>query len=454
MELFWNWIQSVHADKLDVDNREPLTTFEFPSSLIEGEYALYAPRGGLWNQLIFAILVQLLFQVAFAVVIYKGIVQTRAEKSSSMMTSYLLGYGVLMPLALYLPFEIMELLVVRNRSVKLAYGTLPTIVCFRCIEAMHGTSPPAVEASLVNYVTYYSSVTHFEWNVKSQERRKITLREIGGALWRVAYFFTACSLWLSWMMHVNYQPFGPKVPLDSFSLSLDLFSPEHLLNAYCLAVLVYFVLATGFEITVFGEQIKGYATKPTFNNPLFKSRSIREFWGKRWDLMIHRILKHGAFLPARKAFADAHVGNLMGTLAAFLASGLLHEYSWAVIFYQYREDEGECDNCYSPLPLKLTCFFLYNALTMTSKCVELVCCIFFGKISDSSSILWYYYYIISVEHYYGRHITFFESWPSIIVSTMLVLTAIPVSHWYSGDWVVGGFFDDFAIGLWHIKRIA
>ena len=340
--------------------------------------------------------------------------------------SYLLGYGVIIPLSLYIPFQMLEFFLVHNANVKLAFATLPMIVSFRTIEAMHGTSPAVVETSVGTYMVYYSTVSHFEWDAETKARRKITSGELVGALMRIAYFFTGVSLWLSFMMHVNFQPMQSNIPLDSFHLSWDLLSPAHIVNTYCLAVLTYFVLATGFELTTFGEQVKGYATKNIFDNPLFSSRSIREFWGRKWDLMIHRVLKHGAFLPAKKAFEESGttISYAMGMVAAFLASGLLHEYCWAVIFYQYAPaEEQSAASSFSPIPLKLTLFFLYNGLTMF------------------------------IEHHYGRHITFFETWPSLVVSTLLVLTALPISHWFTGDWALGGFFSDFAIGLWHIRKL-
>ena len=42
--------------------------------------------------------------------------------------------------------------------------------------------------------------------------------------------------------------------------------------------------------------------------------------------------------------------------------------------------------------------------------------------------------------------------PLPIVSTLVVMTVLPVSHWYTGDWIMGGFFDDFPIGLFKIVR--
>lgn len=418
-------IRSVFADKLMHDDRNPILTFRIYG--LDGQYALYPPKAGLWNQLIATILIQLLFQMIFAFVVYRLIVQQRG-KAASKTGLYLIGYGLIIPLALYIPFPLMEFVQVQNKIIKLGFTTLPMIVCFRTVEAMHGTSPAVVEKSLGTYLVYYSTVSHFEWDETKGERRKITARELMTAFLRISYFFVAVSLWLSFMTHVNFNPAKSTVPLDSFHIGWDLLSPAHLLNAYCLAILTYFVLATGFEMTTFGEQVKGYATKPIFDNPLFTSRTLRQFWGQKWNSMIQRVLRYGAYLPARQAFADSgkNVSNLIATLVTFLASGIMHEYVWLVIFFQMGSDGEEAQGgtkADSFFPFKLTLFFLYNGLTFL------------------------------IEHKFGHHITWFHSWPSIIVSTGLILTALPVSHWFTGDWVLGGFFSDFVVGLWHIKKV-
>jgi hypothetical protein len=36
----------------------------------------------------------------------------------------------------------------------------------------------------------------------------------------------------------------------------------------------------------------------------------------------------------------------------------------------------------------------------------------------------------------------------------VVLTALPVSHWYTGDWAVGGYFQHLSVGLWLIRRVS
>jgi hypothetical protein len=215
-------------------------------------------------------LLQIIFQCFFAVIIYEFIVKRRKTTSA-----YLVGYGVILPLALYLPYEIMEFLDIQNRAARMALTTLGTVVGFRTFEAMHGTSPHTVESSLGTYVTYYSSLMHFEWDPKTQTRRKITFSELARTIAKVLLHFHLASLLLSIEMHFDFQPFPSSVKLDGFKLTWDLISVPHLLNVYILAGLTYFVLCTGFEMSAFGDNVKGFYTKPIFANPLFSSRSPR-----------------------------------------------------------------------------------------------------------------------------------------------------------------------------------
>lgn len=46
----------------------------------------------------------------------------------------------------------------RNKVVCLGASTASSIIMFRCIEAMYGTSPEFAEMSISNYCTYYSSM--------------------------------------------------------------------------------------------------------------------------------------------------------------------------------------------------------------------------------------------------------------------------------------------------------
>jgi hypothetical protein len=223
---------------------------------------------------------------------------------------------------------------------------------------------------------------------------------------------------LSLEMNYNFEPFASSSPvkLEDFHFNLDLLSPAHLGNTYCLAVLTYLTLTFGFELAVLGEQIKGYYTPPVFSNPLFTSTSPSDFWGRKWNKMIHRILKYGAFEPARQ-----FVSVPAAVVFTFVVSGLVHDYSWSLIFYQH----GKCLDCFVPVLLKLTAFFAWNGVVML------------------------------LERPLGPYVRPLTSrLPVAVVSTLVVLTALPVSHWYSGDWAKGGYFADLSIGVWQIRKLS
>uniref|UniRef100_A0ACD5YAK8 Uncharacterized protein n=1 Tax=Avena sativa TaxID=4498 RepID=A0ACD5YAK8_AVESA len=63
----------------------------------------------------------------------------------------------------------------------------------------------------------------------------------------------------------------------------------------------------------------GMETEPQFDRPYLAS-SLREFWGRRWNLMVSAILRPSVYDPVR-----ARAGNPAGVLATFLVSGLMHE---------------------------------------------------------------------------------------------------------------------------------
>lgn len=363
------------------------------------------------------LLIQLVLQYAFAAVIYLGIVKRRGTTTAS-----LVGYGLVLPLGLLMPFWLMDWLDLRNKSVKFATATVGAMVGFRTIEALFDTSPPTVEANLSTYVAYYSNMVHFEWDPKTLERRKITLKELLAKIGTVIVHFHVASALLSFEMHYFFQPFPSVVQLDAFNFDWELFSPAHLANAYLLGVLTFYLLSMAFELAALPENLKGYYTQPIFFNPLFTSRSPSEFWGRRWNLMIHRMLKYGAYRPARR-----YVSSVGATVVAFVASGLLHDYCWAVIFYPPKalrdEATGECLNCWQPILFKVSAFFVWNGV------------------------------VLLLERPLARYFAWTRVLPTPIVSTLVLCTSLPVSHWYTGDWAVGGNYSDFAIALWHVKKV-
>ncbi len=64
---------------------------------------------------------------------------------------------------------------------------------------------------------------------------------------------------------------------------------------------------------------RGVAVERLFVNPL-ASRSLGEFWGRRWNLAFHAVARDFVFKPAARRW-----GPGAATLLTFLFSGVLHE---------------------------------------------------------------------------------------------------------------------------------
>jgi hypothetical protein len=61
--------------------------------------------------------------------------------------------------------------------------------------------------------------------------------------------------------------------------------------------------------------------------PLWLSTSVRDFWGRRWNLLIHRLMKRTFFEPLAKA---STAKRQLGGCLAFLMSAFFHEYMWFI----------------------------------------------------------------------------------------------------------------------------
>lgn len=349
-----------------------------------------------------------------------------------MATYFLLGWGIVIPFAFYFPYLLLQALEVRSIVIKMSSGTSAFVVGLRTIEAMYGTSPLVVETNMRTYMIYYSSLLPFIWNPATGTRQKISSSQL---LRNVASFLLSLLLLsavLSLEMHYNFEPLGASpVHLQSFHVGWDLLSWKHVGNMYGLAVLTYATLSFGFGLTALGEQLKGcYATEPIFLNPLLTSSSPTDFWGRKWNRMIHILLKHSVFKPSNQ-----FVTTPWAIFVTFVASGILHEYIWRLMFFRYEKDgpchtdsenvkiEQETKDCYVPALFKLTAFFAWNGIVML------------------------------LENRLGAIFRPLSSlMPLPLVSTFVLLSALPVSHWYTGDWVHGGYFAQLSLGVWILRQ--
>ena len=78
---------------------------------------------------------------------------------------------------------------------------------------------------------------------------------------------------------------------------------------------------------------EGTVLEPQFAAP-YLSSSLQEFWARRWNLMVSRILRSAVYDPLRHVY-----GRVAGLLAAFVVSALMHEILW--IYATLQPPTGE-----------------------------------------------------------------------------------------------------------------
>lgn len=391
------FLKEIFQEKFIVDKREPIATFGIP--YVDGRFALLSPCFGPWQQLIVLSLVQSLIQILFACFIYKLIVQRRGT-----IESYLIGWGFVIPISLYIPYYLLDYLDIRNKAISLSSSCVMTSVFFRCLEAMYGTSPYVVESSIWNYCSYYGNVVPYIWNSKTGKRETTTVIQIFRSFGEQLHNLVALSLVLSVLIHFDFKPFNDTVGWTELYVSTNhFFHLGHICNSYCIAILLYFALKFSFEINSFGENIKGYATPPLFDSPLTKSTTPTEFWTKRWNIMTHTFLQRGIFEPSKLCSSS----RTTAMFVTFLVSGLYHEYVWSCIFYNQKylyDVEGKCtsEECYVFKFGRVTLFFAYTGIIMLLE----------RPIRKLPTVKW-----------------LFKCLPTLVTAQLLVLIHVPFMKW-------------------------
>ena len=229
MDNLLGGLASLFTNKLDRDTRTPVYTFSFPG--VDASYGILSSTLGFWIQLTIFLLMQSAVRVLLACIIYKYIIQRRGT-----VTASLVGYGVVLPFVVIMPFYVIPLLGIRNTILMFSIASTPTFVFFNCLEAMHGTSPPVVEKDLMTYCIYYSSPVPFVIDHKTEKLVKVTRREVLAKAKNYMINVLLTSMLFSVLLPVAYAPFpSPREIGQSVSSIFDLLHWGHLLNNYILA---------------------------------------------------------------------------------------------------------------------------------------------------------------------------------------------------------------------------
>ena len=425
------------ADKLDTDLRQPAFSFDLafllggPQKQDNNEgvgvltFGVVLPNPLFWIQLVAFMALEVVLGCIAAVINYNLIVCRRnlhnSVESKGYVRSvepYLVGL-VTISLCVIFPYLIISAFNVRNMIIKFCLATImPVLTIFHTMEAVFATSPACVESTMGRYVWYSASPLEvcFDPVTCQPIKAKLTLEAVRD----FAVFLMILGIYQSVFGPCAYEPFDTQVPLDSMDHTIrDLLSFAHLFNNLVAAILLQLYLTTFcLGLKVVTNLLVGVETKRVMSNAIFDSSSPSDFWGRKWNTLIHGVLKRATFKPAVRHFPKS-----IAAMAAFLASGLFHEWILSAIFYVHdyeRDERGQCQQCYQPSYGRNLLFFSINAIIMATE-------YFVGK--------WCVFRWIS------------RTLPKPLVSILVVCTALPFAHLFTADYIKSDYFYHGQIGF-------
>lgn len=168
------------------------------------------------------------------------------------------------------------------------------------------------------------------------------------------------------------------------------------------SVLISISLSQGsIGVSLIYNILYGYETEEIVLNPMFKSTTPSEFWGRRWNTLVHKGLKNGVYKPTRRYTSS----RMLAVFAAFAVSGIIHEYVNFVMFL------GGGSYHFS---WKQMLFFGWNGVLIAFEyCI--------GH--------W------SIFNWMNRNL------PQIVITMLVLCAALPLAHLFTGDWIRHGYFD-------------
>lgn len=180
---------------------------------------------------------------------------------------------------------------------------------------MFGFLPAGVDNSLINLITYMSQPVEIKYDSKGPVKSTWDQVKYNLVNW-IKYIFIL-GLYCSILKAYNYQPYPKDEGPTIYDIKLGTgFTYGQLINNALIAMLFQVYLTTfGFGLN-FLASLLGYDLIPNMLNPIFESSSISDFWGRRWNLVVHGMLKRGVYKPVRTKYS-----RLIASTATFLASG-------------------------------------------------------------------------------------------------------------------------------------
>lgn len=340
---------------------------------------------------------QALIGALVGAILYAFVLQPRRLQPSQTYptaTDCLWVFGIILPFWIFVPQQIMNVMGIHNQIFRFSIAAItPTLSMFRATQALFGFAP--LSDSIGSYAFQYGSPLLIKAHKGQWQRATLqsTIRQLVqfGTMLLVTGVFQSCFYCFD--SFPSFHIPRPEQYYITFTLEQ---SKDNLLFGF----LILFYL-TGFcdGLAFLTMLLTGYETHPVMLNPLFGSSSPSDFWGRRWNRLIHDCLKQGVYKPVR-SLGGSH---LVGALGAFVASGLFHE--WLLV---------EAFPTTTPMHGPTLFFFTWQ-----------VCLLVLEK---------------QVGHW-KIFATLQRSLPRPVLSLMVVMLALPIGHFFLDCYVHSAFFE-------------
>ena len=164
--------------------------------------------------------------------------------------------------------------------------------------------------------------------------------------------------------------------------------------------------------------------KLIMDNPMFESRSPSDFWGRRWNLLVHSVLKNGVFKPVYK-----YSSRNAAVLATFVASGLFHEWLLVSVCAPlpfHLDETGHCRDCFTVVYGAALVFFAWQGVLVAGE-------LFLGHTEFVQMLS--------------------KRLPLPMRTALIIGMGIPLAHFFNYPYVKSGFFYHGSIALPMIRRL-
>jgi hypothetical protein len=295
---------------------------------------------------------------------------------------------------------------------------------------------------MADFAFYYACPVRAQYDPKKQQYTRATSSTIKKGILRFHQMLIVTSILVS-LYEYNPKVFA-NLARSSRTESEDWYHPRSLVDLSRLQENFWYAAFFQSMLTAFAEGMQliqaaftAIETEEMMSNPVFTATSPSDFWGRRWNLLIHDCLKRGVFLPVRR-----HYPNLVALIAAFFASGIFHEWLLLSVFpswdHVYTVDSdgqeicqilgrGENDkvsalHCYNPIYGAAMGFFLWQAVLIALE--------------------------FTVGSYFKDILT---QVPGPVATLFTIIMGGCVAHWFAEPYVHSNFFLDVQSAFFLLK---